>query len=240
MNMTSYNNEVELKDSKNFKTKRQMNTKINLKRESHTLWALSNLMKFLLISTFILIGLQSPVDAQEAQYETPTWRFGLAGAANANFYQGTTQRLASNLITLQPFGHGNGVGLFLAPTIEYHRPESVFGFMLQAGFDSRRGTFDEVTSPCNCPLDLSTELSYITVEPSIRVAPFRSNFYLYAGPRLAFGYDKSFEYNEGVNPDFPNSSEPMNVNDDFSEMEKTQLSMQIGTGIDIPISSTFP
>lgn len=224
--MTSNNSAVELTDSKNFKIKRQMNTKINLNRESHTMWALSNLMKLLLISTFILIGFQSPVEAQEAQeaqYETPTWRFGLAGAANANYYQGTTQRLTTNLITLQPFGHGNGVGLFLAPTIEYQRPESVFGFMLQAGFDSRRGTFDEVTSPCNCPLDLSTELSYITVEPSIRVAPFRSNFYLYAGPRLAFGLNESFEYNKGVNPDFPNSSEPLNVNDDFSEMENSDI-----------------
>ncbi len=215
-----------------------MNTKINLNRESHPMWALSHLMKFVLISTFILIGFQSPIAAQEAQYETPSWRFGLAGAANANYYQGTTQQLTSSLFTLQPFGHGNGVGLFLAPSIEYHNPESVFGFMLQAGLDSRRGTFDGVTSPCNCPLDLSTELSYITIEPSIRVAPFRSNFYLYAGPRFAFGRDKSFEYNKGVNPDFPNSSDPMDVNDDFSEMEKTQLSMQIGTGIDIPINST--
>tara|TARA_R100001143_G_scaffold32769_1_gene31471 strand:- start:2506 stop:4608 length:2103 start_codon:yes stop_codon:yes gene_type:complete len=238
MDKTSNNISVELTDSKNFKIKQQMNTKINLNRESHPMWALSHLMKFVLISTFILIGFQSPIAAQEAQYETPSWRFGLAGAANANYYQGTTQQLTSSLFTLQPFGHGNGVGLFLAPSIEYHNPESVFGFMLQAGLDSRRGTFDGVTSPCNCPLDLSTELSYITIEPSIRVAPFRSNFYLYAGPRFAFGRDKSFEYNKGVNPDFPNSSDPMDVNDDFSEMEKTQLSMQIGTGIDIPINST--
>lgn len=238
MDMTSNNSAVELTVSKNFKIKQQMNTKINLNRESHTMWALSNLMKFLLLSTIILIGFQSPIEAQEAQYEKPTWRFGLAGAANANYYQGTTQRLTGNLITLQAFGHGNGIGLFVAPTIEYHQPESVFGFMLQAGFDSRRGTFDQVTSPCNCPLDLSTELSYITVEPSIRVAPFKSNFYLYAGPRLAFGLDKSFEYNEGVNPDSPGSSTALKVNDDFSEMESTQLSMQIGTGLDIPISSS--
>jgi len=202
------------------------------------MWTLSNLMKYVLISAIIVIGFQSPILAQEAQYETPAWRFGVAGAANSNYYQGTTQRLTSNLMSPQAFGHGNGVGLFLAPSIEYHRPESVFGFMIQAGLDSRRGTFDQVISPCNCPLDLSTELSYITVEPSIRVAPFRSNFYLYAGPRLAFGRDKSFEFNQGVNPDFPNSSAPINVSDDFSEMEKTQISMQIGTGLDIPISSS--
>lgn len=238
MNMAS-NSAIESTDSNNFKINQPMNTKINLNRESRTVWALSNLMKYLIISAIVLIAFQSSAEAQsqEVQYETPTWRFGLAGAANANYYQGTTQNLTGNLMTLQPFGHGDGVGLFLAPSIEYHRPESVFGFKLQAGFDSRRGTFDQVTSPCNCPLDLSTELSYLTIEPSIRVAPFKSNFYLYAGPRIAFGMDKSFEYNVGVNPDFPNSSQPTNVKGDFSEMEKTQISMQIGTGLDIPISS---
>lgn len=131
--MNSNNRGIELTDSKNFKIKQQMNTKINPNRESHTMWTLSNLMKSLLISTIILIGFQSPLVAQEtleAQYEIPTWRFGIAGAANSNYYEGTTQNLTGNLMTLQPFGHGNGFGLFLAPSIEYHRPESLFGFKL--------------------------------------------------------------------------------------------------------------
>jgi hypothetical protein len=42
-----------------------------------------------------------------------------------------------------------------------------------------------VITACDCPADLSTE-SYITVEPSLRFALFKSNFYLYGGPRLAF------------------------------------------------------
>jgi hypothetical protein len=58
--------------------------------------------------------------------------------------------------------------------------------MLQAGYDSRKGDFDQVITACDCPADLSTNLSYITVEPSLRFAPFKSNFYLYGGPRLAF------------------------------------------------------
>lgn len=214
------------------------NNSSNLNRESRTLRTLGNLLKLLMISTIILTGFQTSLQAQEIQYEKPAWKFGLVGAANSNFYQGTTQRLTGAFIAPQAFGHGDGVGLFAAPMIEYHRPESLFGFMLQTGFDSRRGTFDQVLTPCDCPLDLSTELSYITIEPSIRMAPFRSNFYLFAGPRLAFGLDKSFDFDQGVNPDFPNSSQPNNVTGDFSEIEKTQLSMQIGTGLDIPISST--
>ncbi len=240
MDLYSNNNAIEITDRNNFKNLIKMNKNniSNLNRESRTLRTLGNLMKYILISTFIAIGFQSPILAQETQYESPSWKFGIAGAADANFFQGTTQRLSGNLMAPQAFGHGNGIGLFLAPSIEYHRPESLFGFMLQSGFDSRRGTFDQVLTPCDCPADLSTELSYITIEPSIRLAPFRSNFYLFAGPRLAFGLDKSFEYDQAVNPDFPNSSQANNVTGDFSEMEKTQISMQIGTGLDIPINST--
>jgi hypothetical protein len=39
-------------------------------------------------------------------------------------------------------------------------------------------------------------------EPSLRFAPFKSNFYLY-GPRLAFNMDKSFTYQLGTNPAYP-------------------------------------
>jgi outer membrane protein OmpA-like peptidoglycan-associated protein len=218
--------------------KKKMNTQLNFKTIPRIPWKINKLVACMFISAVMLIGIQAPISAQEVQYERPTWRFGIAGAANANFYEGTTQELNDDLTSLQPFGHGNGFGLFLAPTIEYHRPETMFGFMLQAGYDSRRGTFDQVMSPCDCPLDLSTELSYITIEPSIRMAPFKSNFYLYAGPRLAFGLNESFEYEQNPNPDFPNSLDEKMVNADFSNMEKTQLSMQIGTGWDIPINST--
>lgn len=240
MDMYSNNNAIELTDCNNFKkiNKMNKNNKFNLNKESRTLRTLGNLMKYFLISAIIVIGFQSPIQAQEVQYERPAWRFGVAGAANANFYQGTTQRLTGSLMTPAAFGHGNGIGLFAAPTIEYHRPEALFGFMLQTGFDSRRGTFDQVLNPCGCPLDLSTELSYLTVEPSIRLAPFRSNFYLFAGPRLVFGLDKSFEYDQNPNPNYPNSLESKNVTDDFSEIDKTQFSMQIGTGLDIPINSS--
>jgi outer membrane protein OmpA-like peptidoglycan-associated protein len=190
------------------------------------------------IVVMILAGALVPVLSQDAQYERPSWKFGLTGAVNMNFYQGTTQQLTDGFITPQAFGHGSGPGLFGGLTIEYHRPKNLFGFMLQSGYDSRRGKFDQVMSPCDCPLDLSTELSYLTIEPSIRFTPFRSNFYIYGGPRFAFLLNKSFDYKQGVNPDFPDSSEPRNESGDFSSMEQSQISMQIGAGWDIPITST--
>jgi hypothetical protein len=45
--------------------------------------------------------------------------------------------------------------------------------MLQAGYDSRKGDFDR--DYCDCPADLSTDLSYIT-EPSLRFAPLNLIF----------------------------------------------------------------
>lgn len=214
-----------------------MNTQLNFKIKIGFSRLFSKLMACFFIGTLLLTGTPALTNAQEVQYEKPTWRFGVVGAGNGNFYRGTTQQLNDGQMSAQPFGHGSGIGLYLAPTIEYHRPETLFGFMLQGGLDSRRGKFDQVMSPCDCPLDLSTKLSYITIEPSLRFAPFRSNLFMFGGPRFAFLLNKSFEYNRGVNPDFPNSSQEENIKGDFNEMEKTQISMQIGAGWDIPINS---
>ncbi|MFO8145751.1 MAG: OmpA family protein [Gillisia sp.] len=196
-------------------------------------------MKKLLFIILIALGYQMPSMAQEAQYEKPTWLFGVAAGANFNFYEGTTQRLNSNLTIPAAFHDGDGIGLFAAPLVEYHFPNSVWGIMLQTGYDNRQGDWDQVTSPCNCPMDLSTDLSYITVEPSLRIAPFKNGLYVYGGPRLAFNLDKSFTYEKGINPAYPEQIAGPAVNEDFGDVENTIISMQIGAGFDIPLSSNM-
>ena len=186
------------------------------------------------------LSFQTTVQAQETQvikYAKPSWYFGVAGGANFNFYRGSTNQLNAAFTPPATFHDGDGVGLFIAPLIEYRPADSRWGVMLQAGYDSRRGSFDQVLTDCDCPADLSTNLNYITIEPSIRFAPFKSNFYLYGGPRLAFNMDKSFTYQLGINPAFPDQAPSAPVTGDFSEIEKTILSMQIGAGYDIPLSS---
>jgi outer membrane protein OmpA-like peptidoglycan-associated protein len=69
------------------------------------------------------------------------------------------------------------------------------------------------------------------------LAPFKSNFYIYAGPRLAFDLAKSFKYQLGVNPLVPGQLASPSVSGDFSSVNSTIFSMQIGAGYDIPISS---
>lgn len=118
--------------------------------------------------------------------------FGVAATTNFNFYAGPTQILNTNSILPAAFCNENNIGLFLAANIEFHRPDSRFGFTLQAGYNSGQGDFNEVITPCNCPADLNTKLSYIPIEQSLRFAPFKSNFYLYSGARIAFYQNKSF------------------------------------------------
>ena len=212
----------------------------NFNKRSRSAWSPYNLViKGVIGGVLILTGIQSSLQAQEVQFTKPSWYFGVAGGANFNFYRGTTQELNSIYTTPTAFHDGSGAGLYIAPLIEFHRPDTRLGLMLQVGYDSRKGSFKEVMTPCNCPADLKTDLSYITVEPSLRFAPFKSDFYLYGGPRFAFNLNnrRSFTYSQGINPDFPSQVPSPDVKGDFSNMKDKLISMQIGAGYDIQLSS---
>jgi len=215
-----------------------MKSNTNFNKGSRKAWSHYILpVRGLILSALILTGIQATLQAQVDQYTKPTWWFGGAIGANINFYRGSTQELNSDLTVPTAFHNGTGMGLYLVPLLEYQPADSKFGIMLQAGYDGRKGKFKEVVTPCNCPADLSTDLSYFTIEPSLRFAPFKSNFYLYGGPRMAFLLGKSFTYKQGINPAYPDQVAEPDVSGDFSNVNKTQISLQIGAGYDIPISS---
>lgn len=215
-----------------------MKSNYKLIKGSCQAWSLNKMpFKNFIFIALLCLTTQTSVQAQDVQYSNPSWWFGAAAGANFNFYRGSTLVLNENFTPPTAFHDGFGAGLYLAPLLEYHRPDSYWGFMFQAGYDSRRGKFDQVITPCNCPEDVSTKLSYLTIEPSVRLAPFKSNFYLYGGPRLAFNLDKSFVYEQGINPNFPAQTPNPDVKGDFSDVKETILSMQIGMGYDIPLSS---
>lgn len=218
-----------------------MNKITNYKKAPRQSWSANTLpIKSLSLAFLTFLSVQNEIAAQQTQelkYAKPSWFFGVAGGANFNFYRGSTNQLNASFTPPATFHNGDGVGLFVAPLLEYRPANSKWGVMLQAGYDSRKGTFDQVKTACDCPADLTTKLSYITVEPSLRFAPFKSNFYLYGGPRLAFNLDKSFEYQLGINPAFPNQTPSAVVTGDLDNVEKTLISMQIGAGYDIPLSA---
>lgn len=198
------------------------------------------MIKKLILSAVILTAVQAPLHAQTkdtSKVTMPSWWFGAAAAANFNFYRGTTQHLTADRMAPAAFRNGNGVGLYAAPLVEFHRPGRMFGAMLQVGYDNRKAKFDQVLSPCNCPTDLSAKLSYITIEPSLRFAPFKSNLYLFAGPRIALNRHKSYVFQQGINPDFPKQEASPGVRGDFSDVNDVLISGQAGAGYDVFLTS---
>lgn len=185
-----------------------------------------------------LISFQALTGAEEIERAQPKWWFGGAAAANLNFYSGTVQKLNPGLTTPTPFHKGFGVGLYLAPHVEY-RHDSIWGGMLEAGYDDRRGRFDDVICPCGQVATLKTNISYFSIEPSLRVAPFAGRFYVYAGPRLAFNWapsltesstsdEKTFRYTQEYIP---------STKGDLSGMRGMVFSGQLGLGYDIPLAA---
>lgn len=216
-----------------------MKTQINLLNGSRTSRsAYSVTVQFCIFTALVLTATATNLKAQsqDLQYTKPSLWIGVAAGANFNYYRGTTQELNADLTVPAAFRHGNGIGLYLAPLIEYYRPETRLGVMLQVGYDSRKGAFNDILTPCNCPAELSTALAYLTVEPSLRFAPFRSDFYLFGGPRLAFNLNKSFAYQQRTNPAYPEQQEDPAVKGDFDNVYKSLISLQIGAGYDIALS----
>ena len=175
----------------------------------------------------IVIGAQ----AQENERVQPKFWIGLSGGANYNMYTGTTQTLNPSLMAPAAFHNGQGFGGFGTFLMEYHA-NPVLGFMLNLGYDNRGGSFDQVNSPCDCPEDLKTGLSYATIQPSIRIAPFSSNLYLFLGGAYGYNLDKSFAYTFDRNTgDLFTTTEG-----DFSQVRQHVFSAHVGLGYDIQLS----
>ena len=195
----------------------------------------SLVVKSLIVSAFILTGIQTSLQAQS--YTKPSWYFGAVGAANINFFDGSTRQLNAEFTSPATFHKGRGVGVYVGGLIQYRPATSVLGFMLQGGYDSRRGKFEQQTTACNCPADLKTNLSYVTLEPSLLLAPFKNGFYIYAGPRMAYTTEKSFTFKLGVNPAFPNQVPNPDVEGEINNTNKTIISGQVGMGYDFMMGS---
>jgi len=190
-----------------------MKTKTNLRKVSCIARTSCSLtIKSFILSALILAGIQSPVQPQVFNNSKHSWWFGTAAGINENFYGGSTQGLNSVLISPAAFHKGSGEGLYFAPLVEFHRAGSRLGVMLQVGYDSRKGSFEGKVAPCNCLVDLSTDLSYVTVEPNLRFAPFKSDFYLYGGPRLAFNLERSFVFTQEPFSDIHDQKTPLEFN----------------------------
>jgi outer membrane protein OmpA-like peptidoglycan-associated protein len=178
------------------------------------------ILKTTAILIFMMVVSFSNVKAQN-------WMFGVTGAGNLNYFTGTTQRLDQSYFVPTAFHKGSGIRPFGALLLEYN-PGKIFGGMLNVGYDGRGTKFDDVIAPCNCPATLKTNLSYITVEPSLRINAGKSNFYFFVGPRIAFNLDKQYKYTQLKQDDRTG---------DFNAIDKSIFSGQGGLGYDYLISA---
>ncbi len=207
---------------------------------------LKNISK-LLVGFLLLLILAPLSQAQEVQqqheeepvqtYAAPKWLFGVGGGANFNFYEGTIRNLSESSFNNGPFiapaafHDGFGIKPYVAGIIQ-HRFNDMWGLNLNFGYDARGGVWDEIMAPCDCLSELETNLSYFVFEPSLRFAPFRKNFHLFVGPRLAYAFEQDFTYQREQQflPDqWVHEGE-------FSEMNELIISMQVGAGYDIMLS----
>lgn len=168
---------------------------------------------------FILLfsaGFSLIASAQENEFIRSPWWFGVAGGANFDLYHGGVPLQPNSGVRIPDNGYitGKGTGYFAFPILEYHPEDKNWGFFLQAGYDSRLGTFEN---------ELTTKLAYITIEPCLRFGFPKTPFYIYAGPRIAFNMGKRFTYQQ-------ESGTLDNV--------KTSVSaFQVGAGYDIYLTS---
>jgi outer membrane protein OmpA-like peptidoglycan-associated protein len=174
-----------------------------------------------------LVLLSFIATAQNTERNMPIWWFGISGAANMNYYRGTTQKINSDLMVPTAFHDGITTRPYVSILTEY-RPNKVIGLMLNIAFDNRGGVFDQVVAPCNCPADLSTNLSYVAFEPSLRIAPFKNSFYVFLGPTFDININKEFRYTEFNQP---------KLIGDWGNINKSVIAGQAGFGFDIPVSA---
>jgi outer membrane protein OmpA-like peptidoglycan-associated protein len=179
------------------------------------------MMKFraLLLVTFFSF---LTINAQEIKRIQPEWWFGGSVGMNFNFYSSDFHKINESNDYARSFLKGSGTGLYLAPLIEY-RPDPVWGGMLQFGFDGRGGDFNDVRDTSG-NLSLGTSMNYLSLEPSVRVSPFKFPLYFFGGPRIGFNVAKSFTLKKT-----PGSTSE----GDFTNIRGTTIGGQLGAGYDL-------
>lgn len=184
------------------------------------------LSKYLLVVALTLVLCVS-INAQD-QRLMPEWWFGAGLGVNFNMHSTDILKLNTNtaLQFSKPFQSASGVGLWIAPLLEY-RPDPVWGGMVTLGFDGRGGSFDDMTDTSLVTHKLSTSMNYLSLEPSLRISPFEYPLYFFLGPRLGFNVAKTFEH----------ESAGITTSGEWNSIRGTVISAQIGAGYDIPLGS---
>jgi len=204
----------------NFNSKMKWN-----KRSKYSLGLLKKCITLMLV----LISLQTTMKGQTVDRVRPIWWFGIAGAANFNFYNGTAQILNDNLTLPYAFENGFGVAPYVSIFAEY-RKNRVWGLMFNVAYDGRMGQFSRIEGPSSPGTSLTGEFDYIAFEPSLRIAPFAGNLYFFIGPRFSYNVQDNFMLHS--EPEYGSNNESK-----WSDVYGVRISAQVGVGYEIPLSA---
>ena len=182
-------------------------------------------VKYSLAAFALLVS--TALSGQKIERNQPKWFFGESVGMNLNYYRGLSQNLNETTLIPVPFQKGDGIKPYASIFVEY-KPYKKWGLLLNAAYDNRGGTFKDVIAPCNCPASLSTNLSYVAVEPSIKFVPFGSHFYVFGGPTFLFNINKEFVYKQLYQSE---------VHANYSQVRNSLIGAQAGAGVDIPLSA---
>ena len=160
--------------------------------------------------TILIVALLIPVSSANAQvtgYDGAVWRFGLFGGLNFNILglgaqtiEGIgTQFTQPNAETGRLTGEndvvdGTGLGFYFGAMTEY-QPGGLLGGQLRVGVDDRRGKMNDydIADPAG-QLKFSARMTYLSVEPLLRINIGDAGFHAVAGPLLSFKIASKFDY----------------------------------------------
>jgi hypothetical protein len=175
-----------------------------------------------------LLLLAASASAQLQEMPQGELRIGLIGGSNWNYVDANAPEYieASEGSTLPTyfFAKTTSYAPFAGFQLDYDFSELV-GFHAHLAYDDRR------VSGHSGEADLTARLSYLTLEPAIRITnPGRTRIFMLAGPSLFFNLGHSYDF---LPPDGAGGS----VRDaEIEYVNKLAFGLWVGFGIDLPLS----
>ncbi len=133
----------------------------------------------------------------ENEAEWASWWFGIYGGINLTMPTGGITGFNDAVDPASTISEGSGLGPAFGLVVE-HNSGSLLGFTLGIGYDARPVDFDAVTTQTGADVPttetLSTSLSYLNVDPSLRLNLGGRALHILLGPTFGFNLGKGSEY----------------------------------------------
>jgi outer membrane protein OmpA-like peptidoglycan-associated protein len=196
-------------------------------------------MASILCAVGFAVSVANEANAQET-YDGAPWRFGVFGGMNFNIVGTGSQELqgigtnfsAANTTTgTNDIIDGTGLGLYGGGLVEYNSGK-LLGAKLRVGLDDRRVRFNDWDVPDATSTRFSARMTYVSVEPSLRLNLGSPDFHMIAGPLLSFKVATKYDYVPGRD-----ETTPAVADQEIPNTNSFTYGVSGGFGYDININS---